>query len=304
MAMSDEIREQRKKLKGKGIKAHIAWFWEYERVTTLIVLVVAGIAISLIYHFVTNKPYGFGVMFLNAVSQDDQQTTLAEGFMDYAGIDSSSEDVLADVTETLTPGDSSSSEYDMYTTMKIMAEISAEQIDVAIMDAWYFDYYAYQGEFLALNEVLDEAALEQYKDRLYYIDQAEADRRQEAQDNLSSSTEGATETSAEGDTDAAAGSTDSADAAAADSEDVNSALAYGTQSEEEIEARASESLENFTLPDPDTMEEPVAVGIWCNDAPYIQENGNYDYTACIYGIVANTKQPERCQQFLEYLYQK
>ena len=53
MAINDEIREQRKKLKGKGVKAHLAWFWEYEKIPTLAVLCVGAIVISLIYHYVT-----------------------------------------------------------------------------------------------------------------------------------------------------------------------------------------------------------------------------------------------------------
>ena len=53
MAINDEIREQRKKLKGKGIRAHLAWFWEYEKVPTLITVLVGGLVISLIYHYAT-----------------------------------------------------------------------------------------------------------------------------------------------------------------------------------------------------------------------------------------------------------
>ncbi len=276
MAIQDEIREQRGKLKGKGIKAHLAWFWEYEKIPTIVVLVVAAIGISLIYHYATYKPYAFGTMFLNASLQDGQQETLEAEFLDYAGLDSSKEDVFADLMESLTPGDNSSSQYDIYAVQKIMAETAAQQIDTAVMDAWYFRQYAYNGEFLDLTTVLDEETLARYQDRIFYIDQAEARRQQEASDDVSSE--------------------DSEAANAADYDE----KAQASQSE----AQSWESLENFTLPDPEQMEEPVAVGIWCNDAPYVQKNGNYDSTACVFGIVANTEHPETCKLFLEYLYEK
>lgn len=272
MAMSDEIREQRKSLKGKGIKAHIAWFWEYERWPTLIVLVVAGIVISLIYHYATNKPYAFGILFMNAYVQEDTSEELGADFMEYAGIDSAANDVLVDLNESATPGGNYSSEYEMYTIQKIMVEIAANQVDAMVADAWYFDNYAYQGCFADLREVLDEETLERYKDKIYYIDRAEQERR-DAEDTLSEVTEGL-------------------EADADDGEAVTE------------EAVASELLENFALPDPSGMEDPIPVGIWCNEAAYIRENGYYDSTACILGAVASGEHPESFQQFLEYLFEK
>lgn len=272
MAINDEIREQRKKLKGKGIRAHLAWFWEYEKVPTLITVLVGGLVISLIYHYATYKPYVFGTMFLNASVQDTQQEDLSADFMEYADIDAGQSDVFADLSEILTPGNSSSSEYDMYAIQKIMAETAAGQIDVAVMDAWYFNHYAYNGEFKDLREVLDADSLKKYEDRFYYIDRTKAVAMQDAQD---------------------------------DKEGTDTAAADSTEAEDdEAAARAFEKQESFVNPDPADMDDPVPVGIICTDAPYIQRNGNYPDTVCIYGIVANTKHPETCQQFLEYLFEK
>ena len=67
-------------------------------------------------------------MFLNASVQDTQQEDLSADFMEYADIDAGQSDVFADLSEILTPGNSSSSEYDMYAIQKIMAETAAGQI--------------------------------------------------------------------------------------------------------------------------------------------------------------------------------
>ena len=270
MAINDEIREQRKKLKGKGVKAHLAWFWEYEKIPTLAVLCVGAIVISLIYHYVTYRPYVFGTLFLNARVQEMQSEELSADFMEYAGIDAKESDVFADLSEMLTPGGNSTSQYDIYSVQKIMAETAAGQIDTAVMDAWYFDYYAYNGEFKDLREVLDADALEKYEDRFYYIDRTKALEMQNAQEEKKAAATAANE--------------DAADA--------------------ETAARAFEDQKNFVNPDPAEMEDPVPVGIICTDAPYILKNENYPDTVCIFGIVASTKHPETCQQFLEYLFEK
>lgn len=266
MAINDEIRQQRKKLKGKGIKAHLAWFWEYEKVPTLIAVLVIGFFGALIYHYVTYKPYVFGTMFLNAGADSDQSDALSEEFLSYAGLNPDEEDVFADLTEMLSlGGDTASSEYDMYSVQKIMAETAAGQIDVAVMDAWYFNHYAYNGEYLDLREVLDDDMIAEYEDRFFYIDQAKAEALQNAQD---------------------------------DKEDT------GEEEETAEEKKAYENPDTFAAPDPSEMENPVPVGIICTDAPYIQKNGNYKNAVCVAGIVASTKHPETCQQFLEYLFEK
>ena len=269
MAISDEIREQRKLLKGKGIKAHIAWFWEYEKWPTILILGAACIVISLIYHYATYKPYGFGIMFLNASVQEDASDELAADFMEYAGLDSSAEEVLADLTESVTPGGNYSSEYEMYTVQKVMVEMAANQLDALVADAWYFDSYAYQDAFMDLRDVLDEETLERYKDYIYYIDGAllEESEAEEAVNEESSDTEESAETVTE-------------------------------------EALNSELLTSFTLPDASEMEDPIPVGIWCNEAGYIKNNGYYDSTACILGAVASGNHPESFQLFLEYLFEK
>lgn len=270
MAISDEIREQRKLLKGKGVKAHIAWFWEYERWPTILILVAAAVVISLIYHYATYKPYAFGVMFLNAYVQEDRSDELAEEFMEYAGMDSSSSEILVDLSESVTPGGNYSSEYEMYTVQKVMVEMAANQLDAMVMDAWYFDNYAGQGAFKDLREVLDEETLEKYKDKIYYYDAA---LLEDDEDALEEAVEDTDTTQEEAET-------------------------------ETEEAVNSELLANFTLPDPEEMEDPVPVGIWCNEASCIKNNGYYDNTACILGAISSGNHLESFQQFLEYLFEK
>ena len=58
-SVSDEIREQRQKLKGKSPKEKLAYFWEYYKVPALIVLLVVIFGSDLIYNIVTKKAIAF-----------------------------------------------------------------------------------------------------------------------------------------------------------------------------------------------------------------------------------------------------
>ena len=170
MAMRDEIRQQRKRLKGRGIKAHIKWFIDYQLVTTIVVIIAVVFVGSIIYTSVTAKDSVFGVMFVNAVLSDDQEALLEEDFMEYAGIDTKKYEVFMDLSETLT--DEYQTTYDVYSSSIIATRIGAGQIDVMVADYEVFANYAGLEYFLDLGEVLDSETLEEYSGLLYYVDAA------------------------------------------------------------------------------------------------------------------------------------
>lgn len=268
MAMRDEIRQQRKRLKGKGIKAYIKWFIDYQLVTTIVIVIAVIFVISIIYTSVTAKESVFGVMFVNAVLSDDQEEILAEDFMEYAGIDSKQYEVYMDLSETLT--DEYQTTYDVYSSSIIATRIGAGQVDVMVADYEVFANYAAGEYFLNLSEVLDAETLETYSALLYYVDAAlfgaeEDEETEDAQEDAS------------GDDAEQAGEGGDADA-------------------------AEDEAQEFVLPDPSAMEDPVPVGIVVTDAPYIAENGNYT-DACVLGFLASTEAEDYCTLFLEYLFE-
>lgn len=171
MAMNDEIREQWEKVRAQGWKAQLQWIIHYDWYIILIVLFVAFLAGMTIYESVTNLPYVFGVIFINADLADDQDSLLEEGFAEYADIDLTEGQLLIDLSTSLTIGDTSTY-YDYTYQSSIMAKTAAEQLDAWVSDAWTFQHYLLNEEFADLRQVLDEETLERYSEYIYYADMA------------------------------------------------------------------------------------------------------------------------------------
>lgn len=266
MAISDEIRHQRKKLKGKGVKAHISYFFTYYTWAT--VGIIAGILFvgSLIINIVNNKEQALSVIMLNAstmaIGSDDYADTLEADYAAYVGIDTDQYSVVIDVSTYQTPGVVYDS-YDLSTSQKISVQTAAQTLDAVVADASNFYYYSYSLAFDDLRNVLPEETLERYKDHIYYVDLAEVNAYQEEVES--------------------AASTD------------------GPMTVEEGEAY--EQIGTFVQPDPDEMEEPVPVGIIVTDAPQIADSGAYTDTVVIYGIMQNATHVENAASFLDYLWQ-
>lgn len=265
MAMRDEIRQQRKKLKGKGIKAHLAWFWEYDRIPFLLITFGVIFCIALIVSIVTQKSVEFEIFALNTETADSSavEESFESGFAKVLELDTSREEVSADFGEIKTVGNDQVTEYDMATETKITAESANHGIDVMLADAWNFSYYADYGTFVDLSTVLDADTLASLEEegRIFYVDQAVIDANAESD---------------------------------YDEEEEIETIPYE-------DAKQSEALDTYTLPDPDTMEEPVAVGILMNDAAFVKSSGLYTDTACIAGIFASSNRMEEAVECLSYL---
>ena len=294
MALRDEIREQRKSLKGKGARAYLQWFMDYQLLTTAIIVFAAALIIYLVYTMVTAKASAFGVMFINAAVEDDQSDTLEADFMEYAEIDSSQFEAYMDLNESHSISDSETT-MDMYSTQAIFTRLAAGQIDVLIADPYMFSQYAGYGYFLDVTEVLDEATLEEFDGLLYYVERSvlEEDSSEEEEDAADEADAGGEEAEDSAEEEDGLVSLDELE------EQEESAWSY--QYDEDLVE--SYSIDNYVLPDPDEMEDPVAVGIVVNSSPYLQEHHNYDYYACILGFVANTEAVEYCQLFFDYLFE-
>lgn len=267
MAIRDEIRHQRKRLKGKGWKAYVSYFFTYY--TWYVVGGIAAIAFvaSLLGSVLNKKDQALGVILMNAqltsLGSDDYGTDMETAYAAYAGIDTGTYDVVIDTSAYQTPG-RVQDEYDLSTSQKLSVQAAASTLDGVVADASNFYFYSCSLAFNDLRDVLTEEQLEQYADRIYYIDMADVDAYQEEVKS--------------------AASTD------------------GVMTAEEGEAY--EALDTWTLPDPDTMSEPTPVGIMVTDSPVLQSAGIYPDVAVIYGFVQNSQQVDNAVLFLEYLLQE
>ncbi|MGN1023650.1 MAG: hypothetical protein ACI4OJ_09135 [Lachnospiraceae bacterium] len=280
MAMRDEVRRERAKLKGKGVKAHLAYFWDYYRLPTFLIAIGAALVIGLIVTQVTAKETAFDAVLINADSTVDTTTAVnaaGQTFADYAGIDTDKYDWMIDNSQSLSQ-DRMSSQYDYATIMKLAAQMAAKQIDVLVANPSNFSYYALNSSFLDLREVCSEDQLKEWEDAglLWYVDGKEIEALEEEDDTA---TEAATES------------------------DTEDSMTTPEETEEAMQQAAeAEYVGNYTMPDPDTMEDPIPVGVVVTNAPYIENNNYYGKTTAIAGVVVNTEHKDLAAAFLTYLF--
>lgn len=285
MAVWDDIKKQHKKVRKKGFKAMLSYFWDYYKVPTAVILIVAIFSFYLIRDMASNLPYGFYAMMINATLHPDGEE-IGDDFAQYAGIDTSSYDVLVDTNQTLSTGTYNT--YDVSTQERIMAITAAGDLDVMIADQSVFEQYARNDYMTDLRDLMSEEELQKYEGNIYYIDgaiiQAIQDETYEVEAESSSESSEA-ETSSDS---SASGSTIS---------DQEISYMLGISSPDTIV-----SSDDFVLPDPDTMEDPIPVGIVIADSAYMQETQTYVGTVPILGIIGNSSRTDMAIKFIEYMY--
>lgn len=269
MSIRDEIREQRMSLKGKGVKAHVSWFWSYYKWPVAIIILSLILVISVVYSIVTRKPEAANVIMLNVEGQSSLLNTdpIVEDIADKADVDLDEYSISLDMSGHLTPGGATDSA-EIGQQERIVTYISAKNLDVLACDAYNFVSYANIGAFVDLRTVLSDEEIEKYEPYFYYVDEAVVDAEQDSA--LSGSSE-------------------------EDSSDITG--------ETQEEAEASKKVGTFKLPDPSKMEDPEPVGIVLNDAPYSKNMPLYTETTGMIGIVSTSQHMETSVAIINYFWE-
>lgn len=263
MSVHEEIREQQKKLKGQGIKAHLQYFWDYYKIHTVVALAAIIFIVVLVKDVTNNKPYAFYALMLNSYSSNAEEVLESE-FTEYAGIDTTTNSCFIDTSVTYNT--EIIDEVTIATSQKIMANLSAAELDSMAADQNTFAYYAHQDIFMDLRTIYDESFLNKYADKLFYVDRGLVDyiASDAYQDFLMN------------------GSYDKDNKYAVMAADIYATGQY-----------------------PDTpvneMDNPVPVGIIIDDSSVITDNNLYQGTTPVVGIIANTTRLDNAKLFIDYL---
>ena len=263
MSVHEEIREQQKKLKGQGFKAHLEYFWEYYKIHTLVAICVVIFLAMLIHDVRASKPYGFYAAAINS-GASMAQDTLEKEFVEYSGIDTTNYDCFIDMSST----------YNLHliddvtiaTSQKIMANIAASELDVMLADSELFTHYANQETFLDLRTILSQEELSALSDRLVYVDQGYLDflNSEEYQTYVSTG-----------------------------EFDENN----------EYAVMADKYNKDFIMPTTDAskMQTPIPVGITVADSAVLSNVGAYAGSTPVAGVIINSKRTDLAITFLHYL---
>ena len=238
--ISDEIREQHKKLKNAPLRQKLSYFFHYYFLWTVLITVVVVSIILLAKAFLQRKTNAFSAVFLNSETNDANQGDTLKETLDKTWELSSREAIDLDFTSTLTPG-GSQDETDMGTITKLAAAVREKSLDAMVCDAWNFNHLADQSMFSDIRKHLSEEELTHLQGRIYYIDGAALDKK---------------------------------------------------------EAKTSESREDFRLPDPTSMKDPIPVGVILSDSTYLKDNSLYQKTVPIFGFTNTGKHGDRAKDLL------
>ncbi|MDD3369592.1 MAG: hypothetical protein PHP50_12050 [Lachnospiraceae bacterium] len=165
MAIRNDLKEQRDKMKNRSSKEKIAYFWEYYKWWVILpLLVVIGLS-YLIFTFVTKKGDAFGAIFLNSGGSPAAEELLSEAFADELNLDTKHYRCSISCS-SMDP--TMESEYDYNTSMKIVAMAQTGELDVMVCDPVSFQSYSENEAYADPASYLPDDLMEQYKDNLYY----------------------------------------------------------------------------------------------------------------------------------------
>lgn len=312
MALRDELQKEKRKLSRLSFGGKLQYIFDYYKFWILGVVVLIGLVWSVGSTILHNKPTGFYAMLLNAGGTDlSGQADEAAGaaFAEAAGLDDEKQKIIVDTSATFNPNDQS--QFSMAQNAKIAALYQSHDIDAMVADPGVFTYYALNGSFVDLRDVLDDETLAGYEasGQVYYIDQHVQELLDQTDyGELEEMSLGADETIANSDTlrtpDASTevNAETSADAAADEQ-------AAATETLDEMSAFAANLMglatvqprEDFVMPDPAKMQKPIPVGIVLTDAPWLAENALYQKTTPIFGFAVKSERQDAAKSFLKFL---
>lgn len=250
MAVRDEVRAERAKMKDKSFVEKAAYFWEYYKIHTIVVLVILVLAISIGRSVLGNHPDALNAVFVNSYGTDDKAgDVLVKRVAKTAGISLSGEDVNIDLFRDLTLG-GPLNQTDFGTASRVAAQMQDHGLDVMVLDPWYFTYYTNQTTFMDLGDILTEKELKELEGKLYYVDLTELKKLQKEMSKAD----------------------------------------YEAKRESEEEVRKAELRENYKLPDPKEMDDPVPVGVVLSQSAFLTKYHFYEGVDPILGFV-NTMDP-------------
>ena len=174
MSLREDFEKEKKKLSRLSFGGKLQYIFDYYKFWILGVVVLIGLVWSVGSTILHNKPTGFYAMLLNAGGTDlSGQADEAAGaaFAKAAGLDDEKQKIIVDTSASFNPNDQS--QFSMAQNAKIAALYQSHDIDAMVADPGVFTYYALNGSFVDLRDVLDDETLAAYEaaGQVYYIDQ-------------------------------------------------------------------------------------------------------------------------------------
>lgn len=104
MAVMDEFREEREKLKNASLEKKWKYFKDYYLIWVIVAVVILAIAIPILWSVIFHKEEVLHVCMINFVADDSAQDDIVDSFMLKSGIDSKRNSIVIDTTIFISSG--------------------------------------------------------------------------------------------------------------------------------------------------------------------------------------------------------
>ena len=143
------------------------YYWQKYKLHIIVVLFLACLFGSLLHPVIHQKETILSIAYINAFPNVADEIIIND-FETYLQLNCEKQQVLLDTTYYI--DNNSSSPYARNYSQSFSTKANSGKFDVVLADSDNFDVFGNQGFFQNLSNVLSEKELQQYKDRLYYID--------------------------------------------------------------------------------------------------------------------------------------
>lgn len=170
MTIFEHIKKQHANIKDRPKEERWQYFLDYYKWHAVSLLLAIALLIQGVVSIVNRKEVVFSGILLNCVISIDDDDFL-QGFYDYADINSQKQQAAFYTDIILTEKNNKN---DINAFQRIMAGIATKDTDFIVGQQENFRLCAYNTSriFVDLREFLDEDTLENFSDRLYYVDGA------------------------------------------------------------------------------------------------------------------------------------
>lgn len=167
MAVMDEFKEERARMKTQPFKVKLAHYWHYYKWHVIVAAAVLFFVFDYAYSVITAKDVVLQVGMIDCYSNSENTEEYEAQVAELLGIDTKKEEVFLDNSYLITL------EADITSTEILYVRLAAQELDVMMADEDTFDNYSLNDIFVDLRDYLSPEQLAYYEDSFYYIDYVE-----------------------------------------------------------------------------------------------------------------------------------
>ena len=136
MAVMDEFREEREKLKNASPEKKWKYFKDYYLMWVIVVVVILAIAVPILWSVIFHKEEALHVCMINFVGDDNAQDDIVSSFMDMSGTDRKKKNIVIDTTIFISSKSRSESAVSADTADGMqMSEGNADTSDISVQSS-------------------------------------------------------------------------------------------------------------------------------------------------------------------------